>query len=176
MLDRIHTGHQGITKCRERARQSIWWPGLSKQLEEMVKCCTECCKVLTQRFEPLIPSCLPELPWQEVGTDLFEWKQNTYLLIVDYYSDEVIVHTKSIFTRHGIPEIVVSNNGPQYSSEAFAKFARKYQTQVSVRRCSTIRLNQPYVGVIVSLILQIDSIQVGTFDCVRKYLRRGDVV
>ena len=140
MLDRIHTGHQGITKCRERARQSIWWPGLSKQLEEMVKCCTECCKVQTQRFEPLIPSCLPELPWQKIGTDLFEWKQNTYLLIVDYYShfieisklnrttaDEVIVHTKSIFARHRIPEIVVSDNGPQYSSEAFAKFAHEYQ-------------------------------------------------
>ena len=78
MLDRIHTGHQGITKCRERARQSIWWPGLSKQLE-MVKCCTECCKVQTQRFKPLIPSCLPELPWQKFGTDLFEWKQNTYV-------------------------------------------------------------------------------------------------
>ena len=140
MLDRIHTGHQGITKCRERARQSIWWPGLSKQLEEMVKCCTECCKTQTQTFEPLIPSCLPELPWQKVGTDLFEWKQNTYLLIVDYYSrfieisrlnrttaDEVIVHTKSIFARHGIPEIVVSDNGPQYASEAFAKFAHEYQ-------------------------------------------------
>lgn len=76
----------------------------------------------------------------EVGTDLFEWKQNTYLLIVGYYSrfieisklnhstaDEVIVHTKSIFTRHGIPEIVVSDNGPQYSSEAFAKFAHQYR-------------------------------------------------
>ena len=140
MLDRIHTGHQGITKCRERARQSIWWPGLSKQLEEMVKCCTECCKTQTQRFEPLIPSCLPELPWQKIGTDLFEWNQNTYLLIVDYYSrfieisrlnrttaDEVIVHTKSIFARHGIPEIVVPDNGSQYASEAFAKFAHEYQ-------------------------------------------------
>ena len=48
MLDRIHTGHQGITKCRERARISLWWPGLSKQLEELVKGCSECCKVQIQ--------------------------------------------------------------------------------------------------------------------------------
>ena len=63
-----------------------------------------------------------------------------YLLIVDYCSrfieisklnrttaDEDIVHTKSTSARHRIPEIVVSDNGPQYSSEAFAKFAHKYQ-------------------------------------------------
>ena len=29
MLDKLHTGHQGITKCREQAKQSIWWPSLS---------------------------------------------------------------------------------------------------------------------------------------------------
>ena len=86
MLDRIHTGHQGITKCRERARISLWWPGLSKQLEELVKSCSECCKVQNQRAEPLIPSTLPKLPWQKVGIDLFQWKKHTYLLIMDYYS------------------------------------------------------------------------------------------
>ena len=41
-LDKVHTGHEGISKCRERARQSVWWPGLSKQLEELVKSCPDC--------------------------------------------------------------------------------------------------------------------------------------
>ena len=113
---------------------------LSKQLEELLKSCSECCKVQNQRAEPLIPSTLPKLPWQKVGTDLFEWKKNIYLLIVDYYShfieisqlnrttaEDVILHTKSIYARHGIPEVVVSNNGPQYSAEVYARFAREYQ-------------------------------------------------
>ena len=62
------------------------------------------------------------------------------MLIVDYYSrfievarlnhatsEEAILHTKGIFARHGIPEVVMSDNGPQYSSEAYAALARQFQ-------------------------------------------------
>ena len=91
VLDQIHAGHQGIHKCRQQAGQSVWWPGLSKQLEELVKICGECCKHQSPRAEPLIPSKLPNLSWQKVGTDLFEWNKSTYLLIVDYYSHYIEV-------------------------------------------------------------------------------------
>ena len=139
MLNCIHSGHQGIVKCRERARQSMWWPGLSTQLEKFVKQCPDCQKAQHQRSQPLLCSELPQLPWQKIGTDLFEWQQKHYLIVVDYYSryieisqlarttaEEVVKHTKSIFARHGIPEIVISDNGPQYSSEVYASFAKTY--------------------------------------------------
>ena len=122
MLKKIHIGHQGISKCQERMRQSMWWPKISKELEELVRSCTECCRAQSQRAQPLIPSTLPELPWQKVGTDKLEWEKYTYLLIVDYYSryieiarlsgesaPEVINKTKSIFAHHGIQETVVSD-------------------------------------------------------------------
>ena len=139
MLDRLHTGHQGITKCRRRAQQSVWWPGLSKQLENLVTNCAECCKNRSQNAEPLIPTSFPKLPWQKVGSDLFMWKNSHYLLIIDYFSRYieiaklnsesaacVIKHMKSIFARHGIPQEVISDNGPQYSSREFSKFAEEY--------------------------------------------------
>ena len=44
ILGKIHEGHQGITKCRERAKQSVWWPGLSKQIEDLVEKCDKCSK------------------------------------------------------------------------------------------------------------------------------------
>ena len=57
------------------------------------------------------------MPWQKIGTDLFEFKQKPYLLIVQ----------DSIFARHIIPEVVISDNGPQFSSEAYKRFAEDYQ-------------------------------------------------
>ena len=65
----------------------------------------------------MIPSQLLERPFQKVGTDLFEWKGQEFVLVVDDFSryceigvhrkstsQEVIKHHKSIFFRHGIPE------------------------------------------------------------------------
>ena len=113
ILEKIHTGHQGISKCREKARCSVWWPGLSKQLETLINNCTICNKFQNQAVEPLIPSALPNLPWEKVATDLFKWK-GSYLLVVDYFSkyieiskldgessQEVIQRLKFIFARHG---------------------------------------------------------------------------
>ena len=72
--------------------------------------------------------------------DLFDWCGQQYLLVVDYFSrnielahlqsstssETVIAHCKSIFARHGIPEVVQSDNGPQFASHKFARFATDY--------------------------------------------------
>ena len=75
-----------------------------------------------------------------VATDLFELKGNHYLLAVDYFSrypkvyklsstksNAILAVLKSIFAHHGIPEILRSDNGPQYASKEFFKFAKSYQ-------------------------------------------------
>ena len=142
VLRQLHSSHQGISKSRERAKQSVWWPGLSKQLEETVQKCPVCIKFQVPRAEPLLSSEIPSLPWQKVGTDLFEWEKSNYLLIVDYQSRwieivrlpqttsrSIVNHMSSIFARYGIPELVVSDNGPQYSSDCFKEFARTYGFQ-----------------------------------------------
>ena len=37
ILDKVHEGHQGIAKCRERAKSSMWWPGLSREIQDLVQ-------------------------------------------------------------------------------------------------------------------------------------------
>ena len=74
-----------------------------------------------------------------IATDLFELKNSTYLLTVDYYSrfvevqklnsttsSSVITHLKSIFARFGIPAEMVSDNGPQFSSQEMKEFSETY--------------------------------------------------
>ena len=141
-LEKVHAGHQGRERCQARIRHSVWWPGVLKQMEAMIQQCPTCAKEATPRKEPLMVSPLPDYPWQVIGTDLFELKGETYLLVVDYFSRypeiarlssttslAVINVLKSIFARHGIPECVRSDNGPQYSSHEFSRFAESYGFQ-----------------------------------------------
>ena len=86
VLQQLHEGHLGITKCRARARESVWWPLLSTTIREMVTKCSICAKLRPERKEPLMPSEMPSRPWERVGTDLFEHGKSTFLLMVDYYS------------------------------------------------------------------------------------------
>jgi len=139
VLDKIHSGHLGVTKCRARAAQSVWWPGMSQQIAEMVRQCEQCRKHASVQQAPLLRSEFPSRPWEKLGSDLFYYKEKWYLLVVDYHSrfveiallDQltsatVINHMKSMFARHGVPELVVSDNGTQYSSEEFDMFAKTY--------------------------------------------------
>ena len=127
-LCKIHQGHQGIQRCRLQVT-SEWWPGVSTQMEELVKKCSTCMYLSPPVREPMIPSPLPTYPWEKVTTDLFEFQGQHYLLFVDYFSQypEVIrVHSttsasvisamKSVFSKNGIPSTIVGDNGPQYNS------------------------------------------------------------
>ena len=133
-LGKIYQGHQGLERCLLRIRSSVWWPGITSQLKQMIQNCPTCARNTRPRKAPLLTTLLPEYPWQVVGTDLFE---KDGLLTVDYFSRypemtrltittsaAVIASMKAVFARHGIPEVVRSDNGPQYSSHEFAMFRR----------------------------------------------------
>ena len=134
-LDKIHEGHQGIQRSRFRATSSVWWPGLSKEIVQTVQKCKICVRKNTPPKEPLIPSKLPDHPWQKIGSDLFELEGVTYLLVVDCFSkypevirlntttyQAIISALKSIFSCYSIPEILISDNGPQYISSTQSSF------------------------------------------------------
>ena len=137
VLERIHDGHQGMTRCRERANMSVWWSGISGDFQSKVLGCEFCQENLpSQRKEPRITTSLPERAWKKIRADLCEHQGKQFLVVIDYYSrlpeiaymssttsDVVINKMKDIFARWGVPEEIVSDNGPQFSSERFRKFS-----------------------------------------------------
>ena len=107
-------------------------------IKEAVSNCPVCKRYTRIPPEPLKPTATPERPWQVVGSDLFQMDGKRFLLLVDYYSryPEVAVlsaetstevQMKSVFARHGIPETVISDNGPAYASNEFKAFAKAYK-------------------------------------------------
>ena len=140
MLESVHIGHMGMTKCTRRAKDIMFWPKMSSEIEEMISSCSTCLERRDSNCkEPLISHSIPERPWQVVSTDLFTWNDQDFVVVVDHFSryieveklpssrsSSVISKMKSIFARHGLAEKVISDNGPCYSSHEFADFAKEW--------------------------------------------------
>ncbi|UYV66708.1 K02A2.6-like [Cordylochernes scorpioides] len=89
--------------------------------------------------EPMLPHQVPDYPWQKVGIDIFQIESSKYLLILDYFSkypeiyqlqdmttDTIIRILKRTFSNSGIPETLVSDNGPPFFSMEFQNFTRTW--------------------------------------------------
>jgi len=137
---KVHAGHMGINSCLRRARELVYWPGMSNDIRQHVESCDVCATYSSkQPLEPLHLHDTPIRPFQKVGTDLFSLHEKNYLITVDYHShffeidylpvttsNAIVEKMKHHFARHGIPDTVISDNGPQYSSTTFQKFSNDW--------------------------------------------------
>jgi transposase InsO family protein len=140
VLQKLHESHQGLAKCLAFAKLTVFWPGLRSELTRLVENCQTCQEQKpAQRHEPLRPTELPQRPWAKLGADFAQHKGKHFLVVIDYYSRwieikhvkslaarHVILRFKQIFSSHGIPDVVRSDNGPPFNSKEFASFAADY--------------------------------------------------
>ena len=143
MILELHSSHQGYEATLRRARDAVYWPGMADQIKSLTASCTICEKdAPAQPNERLLAHEIPKQPWAKVGMDLFKCKGKDYLVIVDYLTDffeiselsdttsaTVIKATKKEFTRHGVPLMVQSDGGPQFTSSEFQSFAKTWEFQ-----------------------------------------------
>ena len=143
ILKQLHEGHLGLNKCKLRAKETVYWPGLNNELENLVLNCALCLKYSTAKCQ-LEPSLtlgqkIPLYPWTKLATDIFHFEGASYLLVVDYTSHYPIVHKlaamtgqhiasqfKLICSEYGWPDTIVSDNGPCYTSEVFTNLMSEY--------------------------------------------------
>jgi len=142
-LKETHKGHQGETKCIRRTVDAVWWPGMTADIRSLVKGCSKGEKFQLKPREPLVCSSWPGRPWWRLAVDLCTKDEQTYLVVVDYYSRYITVNEltdssnnknivsklETLFCLLGIPNILVSDNGPQFVSDRFQSFPSKWDVK-----------------------------------------------
>ena len=137
VLSLLHDGHPGMTRMKSLSRLHIWWSSIDADIEETVRQCQHCAENARDPIRVPLHQWEESLrPWQRIHIDLAgPFKGKMWLVLIDVYSKwpevqavrqtttEVIIHhLRKIFAINGLPEIIVSDNGPQFKSEDFKKF------------------------------------------------------
>ena len=144
MLDAIHESHMGMVKCKQRAREVVYWPGISNHIENMVRDCEQCADFKRKLpAEPLIPTPCPDLPWVLLGTDLFEFEDKLYIIMVDYctnyieadelkdYRCSTSLEKLKTYFRKRLPEELRCDNGSMFNAAPLREFCGRYDIKLT---------------------------------------------
>ncbi|KAF6031496.1 DAB2IP [Bugula neritina] len=140
ILDIIHKGHLGISKCIERAKNSVYWPGYQGQIRDLIESCSPCQENMRANTQTSFePHEIPDYPMQSISMDVFYLDGTEYLVTVDRYSkwpacymlkstksSEIIELLKRQFVDFGRPEVVFSDNASYFVSYEFQRFLEDY--------------------------------------------------
>ena len=139
VISLLREGHPGITRMKRLARGYMWKPGMDKMLEFAVKTCAECQENQWLPVKaPMHPWEWPDRPWARIHIDYARpVKGKMTLVIIDSHSKWIEAHVvnaatsqatieklRLVFSTHGLPEVIVSDNGTSFTNEEFAVFIR----------------------------------------------------
>ena len=139
VVRQLHESHPGIVRMKSIGRMFAWWPHIDQDLEDCVRKCLTCQNNQSlPPVAPLHPWVWPTIPWSRVHIDYAGPFQGSYILIlVDAHSKWIeafpmktitsmatIEKLRILFAQFGIPDIIVSDNGTNFTSEEFQQFCR----------------------------------------------------
>ena len=138
-LSALHAAHQGTSTMLSKAEASIFWPGITNDIQATRTNCTHCNRMApSQAALPPTPPVSPEYPFQCICADYFHHQGNIYLVIVDRYSNWPIVERaqngaqglikalRNTFATYGIPDELSSDGGPEFVANSTRVFLRDW--------------------------------------------------
>ncbi|CAH8670750.1 unnamed protein product [Schistosoma haematobium] len=137
VMSQLHAAHPGVARMKALARGYVYWPNIDAQIKEYVERCSACAKAIKAPRKTEMQSWgTPTNPWSRVHVDFagpINGKQ--YLVMVDAFSKWPEIHyvkslstkatiekLRQVFSCFGCPDVLVSDNGPQFTSAEFSKF------------------------------------------------------
>ncbi|KAK3523568.1 hypothetical protein QTP70_002476 [Hemibagrus guttatus] len=119
------SGHPGIRRSTQLVRNRFWWPSLGSDVEEYVRSCPTCAQARTSRLLPeglLEPLSIPRRPWSHLSVDFLTDLPDSGGFTT---SAEAMFH--HVFRNFGLPEDIVSDRGPQFTSRSNGQAERLNQ-------------------------------------------------
>ena len=142
VLKYLHQAHQGTTGMLLRAGGSVWWPGLTRDVDKVREGCIACRKnARSQPAAPPKPLPRPSYPMEMISTeDYFAYGGKVYLVILDRYSGwPVVIQCKEesatelmrlrrgYFCTYGALTEVASDGATVCMSKAFQDFLASWE-------------------------------------------------
>nr|XP_033960387.1 uncharacterized protein K02A2.6-like [Pseudochaenichthys georgianus] len=140
VLRQLHQCHPGVSRMKALARSYVWWPKLDKDVEDTVKSCITCQEHRhVPAPAPLHPWDWLDKPWSRIHVDYAgPFMGKMFFVLIDAHSkwmDVVPVNSatsattieclRTSFSNHGLPELLLSDNGTRFISTEFEDFLKR---------------------------------------------------
>lgn len=131
VLSKLHQSHSGAASMKAFARQCVWWLKINQDIEKIANQCPNCCKYKGSTQSAWTPWPEENSSWSRVHIDFAgPLKNGQYALVmVDAHSrwpevhlmssitsTETIRRLRRTFSQEGVPNVIVSDNGPSFVS------------------------------------------------------------
>ncbi|XP_033112599.1 uncharacterized protein K02A2.6-like [Anneissia japonica] len=139
VLKALHAAHQGVSSMVARAESSLFWPGITRDIQAYRERCSHCNRMTpSQPAAPPYPPMYPTYPFKCICADFFHHKGNSYLVIVDKYSNWPIIERTSdgahgfitslrqVFMTFGVCDELSSDGGPEFTSGSTQDFLKQW--------------------------------------------------
>ena len=144
ILDVLHSAHQGVSGMLARAQTSVFWPGISRDIESKREHCGVWHRNAPSqaKLPPLLPR-LPTVPFEMIFADFFKLVGKFFLIIGDRLSGWTeIISVKhgsdnsgskglcdafrTVFQTFGVPDELTSDGGPEFIAAETIAFYKKW--------------------------------------------------
>lgn len=142
ILDTLHSSHWGVVKVKQLARRYVWWSTINTDIELAIKSCEVCQESAAapgQKFQSWPKT---DKPWERIHLDFAgPFRGKMWLICIDACSKfpyigrmeigqttsrQTVQVLKDIFAIEGVPATIVTDNGPQFSSQEFTNFCNSF--------------------------------------------------
>ena len=144
VLDSLHAAHQGVTSMNERAKASVFWPGITRDIQNLRDYCQSCNRITpSQAHIPPHEPWIPSSPFEAIACDYFSYKGRYYFVAADRLSgwteqSHIKVGTteagaagllralRQLFMTFGVPVEISSDGGPEFIARETQAFLQQW--------------------------------------------------